>query len=176
MKIIAALLFSLGLIGQVQAKPYFNTIVKDPTHPKMSAELLYTPKIEFDGGVTDVALVYHKGDPTDTLWPQPLLDIGAPPFSWTLFEMGAGGNRDTGFIHTGASINVAPTLLGPLTEGLKSAGGTYAKIGTLLVAPDGGGVKLGIGWKTNIVRNGGFERFDHLSMPPRYGIGYTYQF
>lgn len=163
--------------GTRPAKPYFETIFRDPSHPKIGAGVLYTPSFEFDGGVTDVALVYHKADPDDTLWPQKLLDLGMPPVSWTLLEVGGGGNRESAFIHGGTSINLAPTVLGPLTAALGRAGGTAAKIGAILIAPDGhAGVRFGVGWKANVIRNGGFERLNQLRFPPRYGVGYVYQF
>lgn len=173
---LIAMLLTIGLAGEAQAKPYFDTIIKDPAHPKMSAQLLYTPQFDFDGGVTNVALVYHKADPTDTLWPRKLLDLGMPPISWTLLEVGLGGNRQTAFVHGGLAVDVAPTLLGPLTNALKAAGGTAAKIGSLIVAPNGSGVKLSVGWKTNVIQNGGLVRLHDLRLPPRYGFGYSYQF
>lgn len=190
--VLAALLFVAGLVAPVAAlplgglpgpdgkrppKPYFETILKDPAHPKVGVGVLYTPSFEFDGGVTDVALIFHRADPTDTLWPQQLLDLGFPPISWTLLEVGGGGNRETAFIHAGASVNLAPTVLGPLVKGLERAGGVPAKIGQLLVLPDGsGGVRFGVGWKVNAVRNGGVAPLNEWRAPPRYGVGYVYQF
>lgn len=157
-------------------KPYFQTILKDPAHPKVSASLLYTAQMDFDGGVTDVALVYHKADPTDTLWPQKLLDLGMPPLSWTLLELGFGGNRDTAFARGGLAVDVAPTLLSPLKDGLHRIGGLAGRFGSLLVAENGTGVKLSVGWKTTLLQNGNLQRFNDLRFPPRYGVGYTYQF
>ena len=73
-KLLSAILLTAVLTSQVHANPYFSTILKDPTHPKLSAQVLYTPSFVFDGGVTDVAIVYHKADPDNTLWPQSFLD------------------------------------------------------------------------------------------------------
>lgn len=162
-----------GPDGTIPPTPYFDTIVRDPKHPKVSASILYTSKADFDGGETSIALVYHKGDPTDTLWPQKLLDLGMPPLSWSLLELGFGGNRDSAFIRPGFAVDVAPTLLGPLKDALHAVGGVAGRFGSLLVAEDGTGVKLSVGWKTNLIQNGGIQRFDDLRLPPRYGIGYT---
>lgn len=171
--IIAALIIAAAVPSHAA---YFDTLISDPSHPKISLQALYTSKLDFDGGVSDVAAVYHKADPSDCLWPKALLNAGFPPISWTLLELGAGGNRQTGFAHAGASINAAPTLLGPLVSGLKSVGGKAAAFGDLLVNPSGGGLKLSVGWKSNVIQNGGVLRFNELRFPPRYGIGYTYQF
>lgn len=173
-RLIAGLLLAVAAIPARAA--YLDTIVQDPTHPKMSASLLYTSKLDFDGGVTDVALVYHKADPKDSLWPQKLIDAGVPALSWTLLESGVGGNRQTAFLDFGPSVDVAPTLLSPLTNALSKAGGTYAKAALLIVSPDGNGVKLGFGWKGNVIQNGGLTRFDDLRFAPRFKVGYNYQF
>lgn len=184
--LLTALLLAVAAVAQAQIqptpaalvppKPYFHTLLREYKTPKMSASVLYTSKFVFDGGVTDVALIYHKADPTDTLWPDSLLKLGMPPLSWTLLEVGAGGNRETGFVHAGASINVAPTLLGPITGALKAAGGTAATIGTLLVAPNGSGLKISLGWKTDLIQDGQIVRLNALRFPPRFGLGYTYAF
>lgn len=173
-KMILAALVCLG--GLDARAAYFNTIVSDPAHPKISAKLLYTSKFALDGGLSDVALVYHKADPADCLWPKKLLDLGFPPVSWTLLEAGAGGNRETAFTHLGVSVNFAPTLLGPLINALDKIGGKAEALGMLLVSPDGSGLSLGLGWKANVVQNGGVVPFDHLRFPPRYSMGYVYQF
>lgn len=172
--LLAVALICFG--SPAQAKPYFETIAKDPAHPKVSASLLYTSKLEFDGGVTDVALVFHRADATDTLWPQKLLDLGAPPLSWTLLELGVGGNRQSAFLRGGLALDVAPTLLGPLRKVLAGVGGTAAAVGKLLVDENGSGVKLSVGWKTDVLHNGAPVRLNDLRFPPRYGVGYTYQF
>ncbi len=176
MKSLIAAVALLLAAAPAKASPYFDTVFRDPAHPKISAALLYTPRFDFDGGVSDVAVIYHKGDPANTVWPKALLDMGIPPVSWSLLELGAGGNRQTGFVHFGTSVNVAPTLLGPLASGLKGLGGKAAVAGNLLVAPNGGGVKLSLGWKANAVEDGAIVRFNRLRFPPRYGVGYTYQF
>lgn len=172
--LLAVALICFG--SNAYAGPYFDTFFRDPSHPKISAQILYTSRFDFDGGVSDVALVYHKADPGDSLWPKTFLAAGIPPLSWTLLEVGGGGNTQTGFVHFGTSINVAPTVLGPAIAALHNAGGKAAAFGNLLVSPDGSGLKLSLGWKADVVENGGFRRFNELRFPPRYGIGYVYQF
>lgn len=165
-----------GPDGVKPSTPYFETILKDPAHPRIGAGVLYTPAFEFDGAVTDVALVFHRANPDDTLWPKQLLDIGFPPISWTLLELGGGGNRESGFVHGGASVNLAPTVLGPLTKALEHAGGRYAAIGRLLEAPNGSGIRFGVGWKANVIRDGGIAPLNTMTLPPRYSVGYLFQF
>lgn len=172
-KLIALILVALTIPANAS---YIDTIVSDPFHPKMSLSLMYTSKMESDGGVTDVALAFHKADPKDSLWPQKLIDAGVPALTWTLLECGVGGNRDSAFAECGASIDAAQTMLGPIASALKNAGGYYAVFGNMLVSSDGGGVKIGMGWKSNIIQRGGFEQLDHLRFPPRYKLGYMYQF
>ncbi len=73
-------------------------------------------------------------------------------------------------------MDVAPTMLGPLVKQLEKIGDKAAAFGKLLVSPDGSGVNIGIGWKANLIRNGGFIPINEIRFPPRYGVGYTYQF
>lgn len=162
--------------GPRPSKPYFETIVRDIAHPKVTASTLYTSRFDFDGGETKAALVWHKGDPNDTLWPQQLLDLGMPPLSWALLELGVGGNRESAFGRIGSSVDIAPTILSPLSSALKGAGGTAAVVGNLLVSPNGSGVNISFGWKANVIQNGGVARFNEWRFPPRFGFGYTYQF
>lgn len=158
------------------AGQYIQTIFRDPTHPKLSVSALWTMKLNPDGAVTDAAIVYHVGDKNDTLWPQTLIDHGVPPISYTLMEAGGGGNTHSGFVHFGPSINVAPTVLGPVVALLNKAGGNYATIGGLLVDPDGSGLKIGIGWKGTVIDNGAMVPLNQIRFPPRYTTGYTYKF
>ena len=158
------------------AAPYFQTLLQDPANPKMSVSVIYTSKLVFDGAMTDVALVYHKADKANTLWPQKALDLGLEPLSWTLLELGFGGNRETAFFSAGVSVNVAPTLLGPIVKGLEAIGGKAATFGSLILDKDGNGIKLSLRWKADILKRGGLTNINDLSFPPRYGIGYTYQF
>lgn len=156
----------------VAPNPFLRTIVSDPAHPKLSAKLLFTSKFAADGGVTDMALVYHKHDGLEP-WPTVLENAGIVCPSFTVVEAGVGGNANSAFVHAGLSLNVAPTVLGPLTDILKKSGGTAAVIGNLLVAPDGSGLSIGMGWKSNIIDKRALVRFDDLRFPPRYSIGYT---
>lgn len=155
---------------------YFDTLLSDPLHPAVSATVLYTSQARPDGGSLDVATIYHVGNPDDTFLPKFILDLGIKPISWTLLEIGGGGNIQTGFVKFGTSINVAPALLGPIATGLRKKGGNYATAANLLVSPDGAGVKLGLGWKTTVIDNGGFLPVNKLRYPPRYGVGYCYKF
>ena len=174
-----ALAFSLALSvlpKPAHAGPYFQTLLKDPTHPKISVSAIYTPALVFDGMITDVAVVYHKADRNNTLWPQKALDMGLEPLSWTLLEIGFGGNSDSGFVSAGISVNAAPTLLGPLVKALSSIGGKAAAFGALIIDKDGNGVKLSLRWKADLIKTGGLTNLNDLSFPPRYGFGYTFAF
>lgn len=171
--LLAALIFACALPARAA---YLKTFFQDPAHPKVSGSMLLTSRGDFDGGESDLALIFHKADPAETLMPQALLDLGIKPVSWTLLEGGAGGNTHTGFLSAGPGVYVAPTLLGPLTQALEAAGGNYAVLGHLLVSPDGSGLRLGVHWKANVINNGGLTRFNDLRFPPRYVFGYGYQF
>jgi len=176
-RVVALLLVSLlAIASSASARPYFDTVFKDPKHPKISASVLYTADGKFDGGMTNVAVVYHKADPDNSLLPRKIRDLGVEPISWTLLELGGGGNQENAFGAGGTSIDVAPALLGPIKKVLERAGGRAAKFAPLLVSSNGSGVKLGISWKADIIKHGRFQRFNDLSFPPRYTVGYTYQF
>lgn len=176
MKKFLLALVALVALSAASEAAYLDTIVADPTHPKVSASLLYTPKLEFDGGVSDVALVFHQADPHDSLWPQKWIESGVPALSWTLLECGVGGNTQSAFGECGSSVDVAPTLLSPLTAQLRKAGGRYALAADLIVSPDGNGLKIGWSWKGNFVQGGGITRFDDLRFAPRLKLGYNYKF
>lgn len=173
-KFLAALLIFVPTLSFAQ--PYFNTLYSDPLHPKISATALFTSKADFDGTVGDVALVYHKANPEDSLWPRALLNAGFPPISWTLWEIGAGGDGHSSFVHTGASLDIAPTLLGPLVGLLHRAGDTASRFGDILANEDGSGLRIGLGWKGNVIENGDVLRFNRWRFAPRYGVGYSYVF
>lgn len=175
MKTLAAVVALL--IVSVSAKAaYFDSILSDPAHPKISASMLYKSKLSFDGAESDVAVVFHKADVHETIIPQRLLDAGVKPVSWTLLEIGGGGDRVQAFASIGPGVYVAQTLLGPLTEVLRDAGGNYAKAADLIVSPNGSGVRLGIHWKSNVLENGGLVQFNRMRFAPRYVVGYSYQF
>lgn len=172
-KILAALLLSLPAIAKAA---YLETIFKDPAHPYVSASVLYTPRFDFDGGMTDVAIVYHKADVNDSLWPKSWINAGVPALSWQLIELGIGGDRHTAFGSAGSSVDLAATLLGPLASVLKAQGGTYATASNLLVSPDGSGLKIGYGGKTVFLQNGGLVDFKDLRVVGRWKLGYVYRF
>ena len=156
---------------------YFETIFSDPLHPRISATLLYTPQFKPDGGVANVAIIHHRASSQDTIIPKMLLNLGMQPVSWTLLELGGGGNREKGFGTIGTSVDLAPTLLGPLASWLLKVGGKGAAVSQLLVSPDGtGGVKLSIAWKADALEHGTIMPLNHWRFPPRYGVGYCYQF
>lgn len=171
--VIVALLFAAK---SAKAAPYFDNLARDPQHPKVSASALYTPRMQPDGAVSNVALVWHKADPADCLWPAALLNAGFPPISWTLLEVGGGGNTRSGFADFGAGVNVAPTLLGPLTAAMNRAGGNWKAAGSLISNPNGSGLKVGVDWKSSVVSNGGLLRFNQMRLNDRLSFGYAYQF
>lgn len=172
-QILAVLLLTLSVKSKAA---YIETIFNDPKHPYLSASALYTPKFEFDGAQTSVAIAYHRADPKDSLWPQKWIDAGVPALSWQLLELGAGGDTHSGFVSAGASVDLGPTLLGPLAGLLGSAGGSYATAGKLLVSPDGSGLKLGYGAKSVLIQNGGLVDWKDIRIVGRYEVGYVYKF
>ena len=155
---------------------YICSLFQDPRSLYLSAAALYTPKFDFDGALTDIATVYHKADPHDTLWPQSWINAGVPALSWQLLELGLGGDRKTAFVAAGASVDLAPTLLGPLARVLDNAGGNNAVASKLIVDPDGSGLKIGYGGKMLVIENGGLLDWKDLRIVGRWKLGYVYKF
>lgn len=153
---------------------YLQTIVQDPKHPQVGVDALYTLKGASDGGTVSVAVVYHKGDPSDTLIPKPLLDLGVKPVSWSPLELGGGGNRDHAFGTIGVSANFAPTLLGPLAQALDASG--KSAISRLITSPDGSGLKLGFCWKASAIQDGTLMPLNRWAFAPRLTVGGVWKF
>ncbi len=149
----------------------------DWAHAQVSAQLLYAParKMVFDGGSADLAVIYNPAI-LSSKWPKAFTSAGVPPPACAFLELGGGGDKQSGFVHVGASCNVAPVLVGYAVKGLTAAGGTYAGIGALILSPDGSGVKLSVGDKADVVANGGVEKLASIKGEVVVGVGYTYKF
>jgi hypothetical protein len=157
---------------------YFEFIWQDPAHPQISGGSLFTPKMEYDGIGTDVAMMFHAADPNDTIIPQKLQDLGIKPISWCALCVGGGGNSKTGFATISASINVAPTLLGPVAKAVRQSKSPAAQIAADLIASGDGqsGLKIGVAWKSDVIVNGTVQPFDKWHFSPRFVFGETWRF
>lgn len=178
--LLAALMFG-SLVPAVAADfdgAYFHTIIQNSSHPYVSAGSNFTTKGKFDGATTQVAMIWHKGDAKNTLIPQFALDAGAKPFSWTLVACGAGYGNGTGVLTCGSSINVAPTLFGPLSQLLNLTQNPIAKaIGTFLVGtPSGSGLALGYTWHMEPVRDSTLKPLNHWGSHADMFVGVGYEF
>ena len=173
--LLSAVLAPAALAGTFEDGPYITGIWHNPAHPLQSVSFMYTSQMAFDGMKTDVMIAGHKADPKDTLWPQKALDLGLPPLSYSLLDLGFGGNSHTAFVTLGPSVEVAHTLLGPLTIAMNKAGGNWATASKIISAPDGSGVRIGLAWKATVLDNSGVPRLDQIRFPPRYTFGYAYQ-
>ena len=159
----------------VSRAAYFQPIWTTPSHPLTAVTFMYTSKGMFDGAVADFAVAPHKGDVNDSILPRRWLDAGLQPISWSLLDLGVGGNTQSAFLKVGPSIDLTQNLLGPISALLIKAGGNYATFGKLMTSPTGNGLKLGVAWKVNVWNNGGVPKFDQLSAPIRYCFGANYQ-
>ncbi len=159
-------------------KPYFMTLVSNPAHPYVSLGSNFTTKGEFDGMTSQVALIWHKGDPNNTLIPDSLQNAGLKPFSWTLLACGAGYGNGTGVLTCGSSINVAPTLFGPLAQVLNATSNPVAKaIASFMAgAPNGSGLALGYTWHMEPVADGALKPFNQWGSHVDAFIGAGYSF
>jgi hypothetical protein len=155
---------------------YFDGIWDNPTHPITSLTAFYSPSLSFDGMATSAAIIYHRADIADSILPKSWLAAGVQPVAWSLLDFTAGGDSHSAFISIGPSVNLAQSLLGPVSASMQRAGGNCAMIGKLLVSPDGAGLRLAIDWKGYVLQNGEITRLNQMRFPPRYGIGYTYPF
>lgn len=157
---------------------YFRTLASNPAHPYVSLGSNFTTRGEYDGMTSQVALIWHKGDPANTLIPDFALNAGLKPFSWTLAACGAGYGNGTGVLTCGSSINVAPTLFGPLAQVLKATGNPVAKaIATFMAgAPNGSGLALGYTWHMEPVADGALKPFSQWGSHVDAFIGAGYEF
>lgn len=71
---------------------------------------------------------------------------------------------------------MAPVLVGWAVKGLTAAGGGYATFGSLLLSPDGSGLKLSDGIKVDFIQQGGLETARQLKGEDVIGVGYVYKF
>ncbi len=149
----------------------------DWAHAQVSAQLLYAPvrKMAFDGGSVDLAVIYNPGI-FASKWPASWTKAGVPAPACSFLELGGGGDKQSAFLHAGASCNVAPLVVGYAAKALSAAGGAYATFGSLLLAPDGSGLKISGGIKANVVQNGGLENVSAIKGEPVVGLGYIYKF
>lgn len=157
---------------------YFKTLLSNPSHPYVSLGSNFTTKGEFDGMTSQVALIWHKGDPTNTLIPDFALNAGIKPFSWTLVACGAGYGNGSGVLTCGSSINVAPTLFGPLAQALKLTSNPVANaVATFIAgAPNGSGLALGYTWHMEPVAQGALKPFNQWGSHVDAFVGAGYMF
>jgi hypothetical protein len=164
-KLIIAVGILLGLSAQSFAfdGPYFRGIWESTytSHPIVTMGTLMTTKGAYDGVTTQVALVWHKGDKYNTIIPQALQDMGVQPMSWTLLNAGAGYGNGTGNMLCGSSVNVGPSLLGPVGQLLKQSNNIVAQTaGNFLQGTSAGGVALGYVWNANPIKDGALMPFN----------------
>jgi len=160
--------------------PYFDAIWRGDNikHPVVSAGANITMKGAYDGVTTQTAIIWHRGDVNNTLLPDALLNVGVKPVSWTLLSCGAGYGKGTGMLTCGSSVNVAPTLLGPLAQILKATSNPAAiAAGTFIAGtPSGTGLALGYTWHMEPVQGGTVMPFDRWGSHLDAFIGAVYGF
>lgn len=159
--------------------PYFQGIWEgnNLTHPVVSAGTLLTTKGDYDGVTTQVALIWHKGDPKNSLVPESLQKFGLQPVSFTLLNCGAGYGNGTGNMLCGSSLNVGPTVMGPLGTLIKQVDNPLTKtIGSFLDGSSSGGVALGYVWNMTPVLDGAVQPFNRWGSHLDVFLGATWNF
>lgn len=182
MKKLALLLLLCAVPASAFDGPYFQGIWEQDNykHAATSLNTLVTPKGAFDGMALQTALVWHKGDPANTLIPERLQALGVKPFSWTLLACGgSAGNGEAAFV-CGSSVNVAPTLLGPLADLLKGTSSGIAQAVGDFIAKDpnasGAGLNLGYAWSAKPIVNGAMQPLNHWGSKLDAAMGLAYVF
>lgn len=159
--------------------PYFQGLWEGDNwkHPIVSQVALTTFKGHYDGVSTDAALVWHHGDPKNTLLPDALVNAGVYPPSWGLVG-GAGYGNGAANVNSGLSVNAAPTLLGFLGKPLSQSSNSAAKAvgGAILGAPQGVSLSLGTVWYANPVVNGTVLPVNHWGSHADWTVGLAYAF
>lgn len=173
-----SLIAAVLLLASPASAQYFNTIAQNPAHPYMSAGTNLTMKGAFDGVTTQVALIWHKGDPKDSMLPQALLDAGVQPISWSLLDCGAGYGNGAGVLTCGSAVNLAPTLLGPLAKALGHSSSAMAQgLATMINgSPAGTGLALGYTWHAEPIQSGTLLPFDRWGSHLDAFLGLAYGF
>ena len=178
--IAAVLLAALAAPSYAFDGAYFKGIWENQNYksPIVSEGTLLTMKGAYDGETGQVAIAWHQADPNDTLIPQSLQNIGIKPFSWTLLNCGGGYGNGTGLLTCGSSINVAPTLLGPIAQPLKASSNALAHAAGVFIAgtPSGTGLALGYVWNMIPVQNATIMPLDRWGSHLDAFLGASYAF
>lgn len=120
---------------------------------------------------TSVALVYHDADPFNTLVPENLQKY-IPPEAWTLLSLGYGG----GLAGVGASVNLAATAQGYVSQWLLASGSTRLEALGAAVKPGASSLSVNAGpeWFSTVVRDSTILPFDQWKGRPGWFIGGAY--
>lgn len=123
-----------------------------------------------------LSLVYHKADVEYTLIPQSLLDLGIKPISWSALNLGVGGANGSFVVPLGPSINLTPSVLGPLTQALEHSGNPYLNgLGNFIDGPRGG-ISFGPIWAAHPMIEGTIQPFNKWRFVPGWFAGGMWKF
>ncbi len=155
---------------------YFKTIVSDINHPQMSAGATFNSRFSPIGGIINYSIIYHPADADDSLIPGFLLRSGVRPISWSLLDVGVGGASGNFIAPVGASINLTPTVLGPLVDYLGKSESSIARgIGNIISGPNGG-VAFGPKWVAYPVVDSVVVPVTQWRFPPGWFVGGMWTF
>lgn len=174
MKRSMVFIVAMFMSHRVHAK-YLQNIFQDPTHPQVSVGETFTPKFKPSGLCTEAAVVYHQADPNETIIPKVLLDIGVKPESWAL-NIGVGGDRGNYFVPFGASMNLTPSVLGPLLLPMKASSNKSLNLVANLIDSPNGGVAFGPSWTAYPLVNGTVLPLNRWRFPPGWFVGGLWRF
>lgn len=166
--------FVMFLAPLTHAK-YFQNIIQDPTHPQLSLGETFTPRFKPNGLCTEAAVVYHVADPNETLIPKALLDLGVKPESWA-FNIGVGGDHGTFFVPMGLSINLTPSVLGPVLSPMKASSNSTLNFIANVVDSPSGGVAFGPAWTAYPIVDGTVLPLNRWRFPPGWFVGGLWRF
>ena len=173
-KILGLMLFATFFCGSVKAA-YLDSIFQHPTSPQISGGALLNSGMTPTGGATELALVYHSANVSNTLMPQVLLDLGVRPMSWAI-NIGLGGNAGNAMVPLGASVNLVPSALGPVLDLMSASSNLTVQQISRVIASESGGCAFGPTWTAYPVVNGGWKPMNAWRFPPGWFLGASYKF
>ncbi len=153
--------------------PYFKKIYgKDGVNVNASLGAVIDENASVQNAAfTNIALIYHDADPANTIIPENL-QAYIPPESWTLLNLGYGG----GLAGLGASINLAATAQGYLSQGLLASSNSKLQAFGNYIKPGASPFSINVGpeWFSKIVDHSVILPFNQWKGRPGWFVGGSY--
>jgi hypothetical protein len=166
----------LALAAPVQAA-YFSTFFQEPTKPHISAGALFDSRLIARGAASNLSLIFHRANTDDSLIPKSWQEAGIKPIAWSLLDVGIGKQSGDFIIAVGASVNLSPTILGPVADKMKASGSLFLRgFGYLLDSSGGSGIAFGPKWMACPLHGDTFKPFNQWNFTPGWFLGASWQF